>query len=167
MPHVILLHSAFTQRRIVGRTRMMREDLPLRTGDVVIAMAIAGRSTRVCPPAAAVNANGLTRRRRHRPCLSSSSASFQSATTRRSFAALLASGFCKLLDRNLRPGRSSAQGFSINRQILVQRSSPCPRPRDAIGVNASYALVMGLGRLVRHPVRVLIPPLIFLAATAA
>ena len=44
MPHVIYLHSALTQRRIVGRNdREKRQILRFERIDVVIAMAIAGR----------------------------------------------------------------------------------------------------------------------------
>ena len=43
MPHVIYLHSALTQRRIVGRNdREKRQILRFERIDVVIAMAIAG-----------------------------------------------------------------------------------------------------------------------------
>src|SRR5207344_3615470 len=43
MPHVIYLHSALTQRRIVGRDeREKRQILRFERIDVVIAMAIAG-----------------------------------------------------------------------------------------------------------------------------
>ena len=63
MPHVIYLHSALTQRRIVGKTeeekrRIFRFELV----DVVIAMAIAGtiNASMLIMAAALFNANGLT-----------------------------------------------------------------------------------------------------------
>ncbi len=62
MPHVIYLHSALTQRRVVGRTeeekkRIFRFELV----DVVIAMAIAGtiNASMLIMAAALFNANGL------------------------------------------------------------------------------------------------------------
>ena len=43
MPHVIYLHSALTQRRVVGRSdRERRQILRFERIDVVIAMALAG-----------------------------------------------------------------------------------------------------------------------------
>jgi manganese transport protein len=43
MPHVIYLHSALTQRRIVGKTEEERRKIfRFELVDVIIAMAIAG-----------------------------------------------------------------------------------------------------------------------------
>jgi manganese transport protein len=63
MPHVIYLHSALTQRRVVGRTedekrRIFRFELV----DVVIAMAVAGavNASMLVVAAALFNAEGLT-----------------------------------------------------------------------------------------------------------
>ncbi len=49
MPHVIFLHSALTQGRIVVHEPERRSGaLPLRAGRRLIAMGIAGSSTRPC-----------------------------------------------------------------------------------------------------------------------
>ncbi|HEV8044055.1 MAG TPA: Nramp family divalent metal transporter, partial [Rubrobacter sp.] len=63
MPHVIYLHSALTQRRVVGRTDEERKKIfRFELVDVVIAMAIAGtiNAAMLIMAAALFNANGLT-----------------------------------------------------------------------------------------------------------
>src|ERR687890_2849350 len=63
MPHVIYLHSALTQRRVVGRTdEEKRMIFRFELVDVVIAMAIAGtiNASMLIMAAALFNANGLT-----------------------------------------------------------------------------------------------------------
>ena len=63
MPHVIYLHSALTQRRVVGRTDEERKKIfRFELVDVVIAMAIAGtiNASMLIMAAALFNANGLT-----------------------------------------------------------------------------------------------------------
>ncbi len=62
MPHVIYLHSALTQRRIVGRTEEEEKKIfRFELVDVVIAMAIAGtiNASMLIMAAALFNANGL------------------------------------------------------------------------------------------------------------
>jgi manganese transport protein len=63
MPHVIYLHSALTQRRIVGRNeREKRQILRFERVDVVIAMAIAGavNMSMMIMAAALFHGSGLT-----------------------------------------------------------------------------------------------------------
>src|SRR3954453_816758 len=63
MPHVIYLHSALTQRRVVGRTEQEKKKIfRFELIDVVIAMAIAGtvNASMLIMAAALFNANGLT-----------------------------------------------------------------------------------------------------------
>jgi manganese transport protein len=63
MPHVIYLHSALTQRRVVGRTdEEKRKIFRFELVDVVIAMAIAGtiNASMLIMAAALFHANGLT-----------------------------------------------------------------------------------------------------------
>src|SRR5215211_4555436 len=63
MPHVIYLHSALTQHRVVGRTAEERKKIfRFELIDVVIAMAIAGtiNASMLIMAAALFNANGLT-----------------------------------------------------------------------------------------------------------
>lgn len=63
MPHVIYLHSALTQRRVVGRTdEEKRKIFRFELVDVIIAMAIAGtiNASMLIMAAALFNANGLT-----------------------------------------------------------------------------------------------------------
>jgi manganese transport protein len=63
MPHVIYLHSALTQHRVVGRTDEEKKKIfRFELVDVVIAMAIAGtiNASMLIMAAALFNANGLT-----------------------------------------------------------------------------------------------------------
>jgi len=63
MPHVIYLHSALTQHRVVGRSEADRKKIfRFELADVVIAMAIAGtiNASMLIMAAALFNANGLT-----------------------------------------------------------------------------------------------------------
>jgi manganese transport protein len=63
MPHVIYLHSALTQRRVVGRNDEERKKIfRFELVDVVIAMAIAGaiNASMLIMAAALFNAEGLT-----------------------------------------------------------------------------------------------------------
>lgn len=63
MPHVIYLHSALTQRRVVGRTEEEKKKIfRFELVDVVIAMAIAGtiNASMLIMAAALFHANGLT-----------------------------------------------------------------------------------------------------------
>ncbi len=63
MPHVIYLHSALTQRRVVGRTDEEKKKIfRFELVDVVMAMAIAGtiNASMLIMAAALFHANGLT-----------------------------------------------------------------------------------------------------------
>ena len=63
MPHVIYLHSALTQRRVVGRTEEERTKIfRFERTDVIIAMTIAGviNMSMLIMAAAVFNARGLT-----------------------------------------------------------------------------------------------------------
>ena len=63
MPHVIYLHSALTQRRVVGRTAEERKKIfRFETIDVVIAMGLAGviNMSMLSMAATLFHANGLT-----------------------------------------------------------------------------------------------------------
>src|SRR5919202_612555 len=63
MPHVIYLHSALTQRRVVGKTEGEKKKIfRFELIDVVIAMSLAGfiNASMLIMAAALFNANGLT-----------------------------------------------------------------------------------------------------------
>jgi manganese transport protein len=63
MPHVIYLHSALTQRRVIGKTEEERKKIfRFELVDVVIAMSLAGfiNASMLLMAAALFNANGLT-----------------------------------------------------------------------------------------------------------
>src|ERR671929_1132678 len=63
MPHVIYLHSALTQRRVVGKTEGEKKKIfRFELVDVVIAMSLAGfiNASMLIMAAALFNANGLT-----------------------------------------------------------------------------------------------------------
>lgn len=147
MPHVIYLHSALTQRRVVGRTEEERKKIfRFELVDVVIAMAIAGtiNASMLIVAAALFNANGLTdvgdidlAFEQLRVLVSNNAAIIFGV-------ALLASGFASSSIGTM-AGQVVMQGF-INRQIpLWLRRLITMAPALvilAIGVNASYALVI-------------------------
>jgi len=63
MPHVIYLHSALTQRRVIGKTEEEKKKIfRFELVDVVIAMSLAGfiNASMLIMAAALFNANGLT-----------------------------------------------------------------------------------------------------------
>ena len=63
MPHVIYLHSALTQRRVIGKTEEEKKKIfRFELVDVVIAMSLAGfiNASMLLMAAALFNANGLT-----------------------------------------------------------------------------------------------------------
>ena len=68
MPHVIYLHSALTQRRVMGRTDEEKKKIfRFEQIDVVVAMAIAGTiNASMLIMAAALFYSSGVRRRRHR-----------------------------------------------------------------------------------------------------
>jgi manganese transport protein len=147
MPHVIYLHSALTQRRVVGRTEEERKKIfRFELIDVVIAMAIAGtiNASMLIMAAALFNANGLTEVgdidlafEQLRVLVSDNAAIIFGI-------ALLASGFSSSSVGTM-AGQVVMQGF-INRRIpLWLRRLITMAPALvilAIGVNSSYALVM-------------------------
>jgi len=147
MPHVIYLHSALTQRRVVGRTEAERKKIfRFELIDVVIAMAIAGtiNASMLIMAAALFNANGLTdvgdidlAFEQLRVLVSDNAAIIFGI-------ALLASGFASSSIGTM-AGQVVMQGF-INRRIpLWLRRLITMSPALvilAIGVNASYALVL-------------------------
>ena len=166
MPHVIYLHSALTQRRVVGRTEEERKKIfRFELVDVVIAMAIAGtiNASMLIMAAALFNANGLTdvgdidlAFEQLRVLVSDNSAIIFGV-------ALLSSGFASSSIGTM-AGQVVMQGF-INRQIpLWLRRLITMTPALmilAIGVNASYALVLSQVVLSFGIPFALIPLLIF------
>ncbi len=166
MPHVIYLHSALTQRRVVGRTEEERKKIfRFELVDVVIAMAIAGtiNASMLIMAAALFNANGLTdvgdidlAFEQLRVLVSDNAAIIFGV-------ALLASGFSSSSVGTM-SGQVVMQGF-INRQIpLWLRRLITMTPALvilAIGVNASYALVISQVVLSFGIPFALIPLLIF------
>jgi manganese transport protein len=166
MPHVIYLHSALTQRRVVGRTEEEKKKIfRFELVDVMIAMAIAGtiNASMLIMAAALFNANGLTEVgdidlafEQLRVLVSDNAAIIFGV-------ALLASGFSSSSVGTM-SGQVVMQGF-INRQIpLWLRRLITMAPALiilAIGVNASYALVMSQVVLSFGIPFALIPLLIF------
>jgi len=166
MPHVIYLHSALTQRRVVGRTEEEKKKIfRFELIDVVIAMAIAGtiNASMLILAAALFNANGLTdvgdidlAFEQLRVLVNDNSAIIFGV-------ALLASGFSSSSVGTM-SGQVVMQGF-INRRIpLWLRRSITMAPALAIlaiGVNSSYALVLSQVVLSFGIPFALIPLLIF------
>ena len=147
MPHVIYLHSALTQRRVVGRTDEEKKKIfRFELVDVVIAMAIAGtiNASMLILAASLFNANGLTdvgdidlAFEQLRVLVNGNAATIFGV-------ALLASGFSSSSVGTM-SGQVVMQGF-INRRIpLWLRRLITMAPALAIlaiGVNSSYALVL-------------------------
>jgi manganese transport protein len=147
MPHVIYLHSALTQRRVVGRTEEEKKKIfRFELVDVVIAMAIAGtiNASMLIMAAALFYTSGVTdvgdidvAFEQLRVMVSDNSAIIFGV-------ALLASGFASSSIGTM-AGQVVMQGF-INRQIsLWIRRLITMSPALvilAIGVNPSYALVI-------------------------
>ncbi len=166
MPHVIYLHSALTQRRVVGRTEEEKKKIfRFELVDVVIAMAIAGtiNASMLIMAAALFNANGLTdvgdidlAFEQLRVLVSDNAAIIFGV-------ALLASGFSSSSVGTM-SGQVVMQGF-INRQIpLWLRRLITMAPALvilALGVNSSYALVISQVVLSFGIPFALIPLLIF------
>ena len=147
MPHVIYLHSALTQRRVVGRTEEEKKKIfRFELVDVLIAMAIAGtiNASMLIMAAALFYTSGVTdvgdidvAFEQLRVMVSDNSAIIFGV-------ALLASGFASSSIGTM-AGQVVMQGF-INRRIsLWIRRLITMSPALvilAIGVNASYALVI-------------------------
>src|SRR5215208_1082940 len=166
MPHVIYLHSALTQQRVVGRTDEEKKKIfRFELVDVVIAMAIAGtiNASMLIMAAALFNANGLTD-------VGDIDLAFEQLGVLVSDnaaiifgGALLASGFSSSSVGTM-SGQVVMQGF-INRRIpLWLRRLITMAPALAIlaiGVNSSYALVLSQVVLSFGIPFALIPLLIF------
>jgi manganese transport protein len=147
MPHVIWLHSALTQRRIVGADdEAKRRIYRFERIDVIIAMTIAGliNMSMLITAAAVFNAHGLTGVDDLDEVFVGLGAEFTSHADIAFGIALLASGLSSSSIGTL-AGQVVMQGF-IRRQIpLFLRRAITMLPAlvvIAVGVNASTALVV-------------------------
>jgi manganese transport protein len=147
MPHVIWLHSALTQRRVVGKTdEAKKRILRFERVDVVIAMTIAGliNMSMLVTAAAVFHARGLTDVADLDDVFDGLGAAFSSHADIAFGIALLASGLSSSSVGTL-AGQVVMQGF-IRRQIpLFLRRFITMIPAlvvIAFGVNATSALVV-------------------------
>ena len=147
MPHVIYLHSALTQRRVVGRTDAERRKIfRFELVDVVIAMAIAGtiNASMLIMAAALFNANGFTGVADIDQAFEQLGVLVGNYSATLFGVALLASGFSSSSVGTM-SGQIIMQGF-INRRIpLFLRRLITMAPALAVlalGVNASRSLVI-------------------------
>jgi manganese transport protein len=147
MPHVIYLHSALTQRRVVGRTdEEKRKIFRFELVDVVIAMAIAGtiNASMLIMAAALFHANGLTGVGDIDKAFEQLGVQVGSTSAILFGVALLASGLSSSSVGTM-AGQIVMQGF-INRRIpLFLRRLITMLPALvilAIGVNPSRSLVI-------------------------
>ena len=147
MPHVIYLHSALTQRRVVGRTDEERRKIfRFELVDVVIAMAIAGtiNASMLIMAAALFHANGLTGVGDIDKAFEQLGVQVGSTSAILFGVALLASGLSSSSVGTM-AGQVVMQGF-INRRIpLFLRRLITMLPALvilAIGVNPSRSLVI-------------------------
>ena len=166
MPHVIYLHSALTQRRIVGRTdEEKRKIFRFELVDVVIAMGIAGtiNASMLIMAAALFHANGMTGVGDIDLAFEALGQQVGSLSAILFGVALLASGFSSSSVGTM-AGQVVMQGF-INRRIpLFLRRLITMAPALvvlAIGVNPSRALVISQVILSFGIPFALIPLLIF------
>jgi manganese transport protein len=166
MPHVIYLHSALTQRRVVGRTEEeKRKIFRFELIDVVIAMAIAGaiNASMLIMAAALFNAEGLTGVGDIDLAFEALGEQVGSTSAILFGVALLASGFSSSSVGTL-SGQVVMQGF-INRRIpLWLRRLITMLPALvvlAIGLNPSRSLVLSQVVLSFGIPFALIPLLIF------
>ena len=146
MPHVIYLHSALTQRRIVGRdTAERRKILRFEKIDVVIALSIAGvvNLSMMIVAAALFNVGGFT----GIDSIEGAYEGFQQLVSDRAAAifgiALLASGFASSSVGTM-AGQVVMQGFIRRRIPLFVRRAATLAPALlvlAIGFNPTDALV--------------------------
>src|SRR5215208_3593340 len=146
MPHVIWLHSALTQRRIVGADDAAKQRIyRFERVDVVIAMTIAGliNMSMLITAAAVFHVRGLTGIDDLDEVFEGLGAAFESHADVAFGIALLASGLSSSSVGTL-AGQVVMQGF-IRRQIpLFARRAITMVPALAVialGVNASAALV--------------------------
>jgi manganese transport protein len=147
MPHVIYLHSALTQRRVVGRTDEEKKKIfRFELVDVVIAMAIAGtiNASMLIMAAALFHANGLTGVGDIDKAFEQLNVEVGSTSAILFGVALLASGFSSSSVGTM-SGQVVMQGF-INRSIpLWLRRFITMLPALvilAIGLNPSRSLVI-------------------------
>ncbi|WP_266096627.1 Nramp family divalent metal transporter [Rubrobacter marinus] len=166
MPHVIYLHSALTQRRVVGKNDEERRKIfRFELVDVVIAMAIAGtiNASMLIMAAALFNANGLTGVADIDQAFDQLGTLVGDHSAILFGVALLASGFSSSSVGTM-SGQVIMQGF-INRQIpLFLRRLITMAPALivlAIGVNPSRSLVISQVILSFGIPFALIPLLIF------
>jgi manganese transport protein len=146
MPHVIYLHSALTQRRIVGRDEKEKKKiLRFEKIDVVIALSIAGvvNLSMMIVAAALFHTSGLT----GVDSIEGAYEGFQSLVSDRSATvfgvALLASGFASSSVGTM-AGQVVMQGFIRRRIPLFLRRAITLAPALvvlAIGLNPTDALV--------------------------
>jgi manganese transport protein len=166
MPHVIYLHSALTQQRVVGRTDQEKKQIfRFELIDVVIAMAIAGtiNASMLIMAAALFNANGLLGVGDIDLAFEQLGVLVGDNAAIIFGVALLASGFSSSSVGTM-SGQIVMQGF-INRRIpLFLRRVITMAPALivlAIGLNASRALVLSQVVLSFGIPFALIPLLIF------
>src|SRR5215216_6067647 len=166
MPHVIYLHSSLTQRRVVGRTEEEKKKIfRFELIDVVIAMAIAGtiNASMLIMAAALFHTSGVTDVGDIDVAFEQLGVQVGSTSAILFGVALLASGFSSSSVGTM-SGQVVMQGF-INRRIsLWLRRLITMTPALiilAIGVNASYALVVSQVVLSFGIPFALIPLLIF------
>jgi manganese transport protein len=166
MPHVIYLHSALTQRRVVGRNDEERKKIfRFELVDVVIAMAIAGviNASMLIMAAALFNAEGLTGVGDIDKAFEALGEQVGSTSAILFGVALLASGFSSSSVGTL-SGQVVMQGF-INRRIpLWLRRLITMTPALVVlgvGLNPSRSLVLSQVVLSFGIPFALIPLLIF------
>jgi manganese transport protein len=146
MPHVVYLHSALTQRRIVGRNSAEKKKiLGFEKVDVVIALSLAGlvNLSMMIVAAALFNESGLT----GVDSIEGAYAGFQQLVSDRAATvfgiALLASGFASSSVGTM-AGQVVMQGFIRRRIPLFLRRAITLAPALAvlaIGINPTDALV--------------------------
>jgi manganese transport protein len=146
MPHVVYLHSALTQRRIVGRDEAEKKKiLGFEKVDVVIALSLAGlvNLSMMIVAAALFNESGLT----GVDSIEGAYAGFQQLVSDRAAAifgvALLASGFASSSVGTM-AGQVVMQGFIRRRIPIFVRRAVTLAPALlvlAIGINPTDALV--------------------------
>ncbi len=146
MPHVVYLHSALTQRRIVGRDDAEKKRiLGFEKVDVVIALSLAGlvNLSMMIVAAALFNESGLT----GVDSIEGAYAGFQQLVSERAAAifgiALLASGFASSSVGTM-AGQVVMQGFIRRRIPIFMRRAITLAPALAvlaIGIDPTDALV--------------------------
>ncbi len=147
MPHVIYLHSALTQRRVVGRERRAKRRISrFEKVDVVIAMSLAGaiNLSMMIVAAALFHEGGLDRDRLDRRRLQRTSSRWSRINAATVFGiALLASGFASSSVGTM-AGQVVMQGFIRRRIPIFLRRAITLAPALVvlgIGLNPTDALV--------------------------